>query len=296
MDGSARGKLILVGEHAVVHAHAAVAAALDRGARATAAPGPPVLHLRLGASADAACVSPDDGSELGRAFAALLAAAGPPNRARVDAWIDVPTRAGLGSSAALAVAIARALGVAEDRVAEVALAAERVFHGAPSGIDTAAAQHGGVGIFSRATGWQPIDAKPLQLCVGLDGLARKTRESVARVTERLAASPTLTGAILADLGALAPAAVGALQAGDARELGRVLDAAHGLLQRLEVSSAALDALCAIARSAGATGAKLTGAGGGGAVIAVVEGDAAAVLDAWRRSGASGFRVKIPCTR
>src|SRR5262245_9133457 len=122
MDGAAFGKVILLGEHAVVHGGAAIVAALARGARAHASEGP--AEVRVGNER----IAPD--SDLGRASAAMCAAAG--KRARVTVWFDVPVRAGLGSSAAAAVAVARALGVAEADIPRVAHAAEQVFHGAPS--------------------------------------------------------------------------------------------------------------------------------------------------------------------
>src|SRR5262249_57165470 len=91
----------------------------------------------------------------------------------------VPARAGLGSAGALAVAVARAFGAAH--VEDTAMAAERVFHENPSGIDVALAARGGVGMFRRGAGLEAVAAPPLRLAVGLSGEARSTAEQVAGV-------------------------------------------------------------------------------------------------------------------
>ncbi len=138
---SACGKVILLGEHAVVHGVTALAAGIDRGARAEASWSEERgyrLHVRDAASS----WEIRDDSELMRAYRELLAAAGVERGVQVAAEVGVPTHAGLGSSACLGVAIARAVlsldGDAVDHAAveRVATAWERVFHGNPSGIDT----------------------------------------------------------------------------------------------------------------------------------------------------------------
>jgi mevalonate kinase len=133
--------------------------------------------------------------------------------------------------------------------------------------------------------------QPIRLCVGLSGRPRDTAAqvaAVARLRDRLAAADD----ILATLGKLADEAVGALAKGDVDGLGRTFDAAHGLLSALRVSSPELDALVQTARAAGAIGAKLTGAGGGGAVIALAPGHDRDVLARWKAAGYEGFMAEI----
>src|SRR4029453_16620407 len=110
----------------------------------------------------------------------------------------IPSRAGLGSSAALAVAVARAAPDAQgragddDAVGAAVAAAEAVFHGTPSGIDAAAASSGAAGRFQRGEGWKPVPVlQTITLCVGLTGKPRDTAAQVAavgRLRERLPAA------------------------------------------------------------------------------------------------------------
>ena len=293
--GFGHGKIILVGEHAVVHGHAALAAGISAGVTVDAAPG----RGRLRVPAWALETEAGDGSDAGRALAAMLD--------RLDArGLDfvadarIPSRAGLGSSAALAVALARAAAVARAaRAAELVDAAvadaERVFHGTPSGIDAAAATSGAVGRFTRADGWHPVPVlQAMTICVGLSGRRRDTVAQVASVGLLREHLPAADG-VLALLGRLADDAAAALARGDVDGLGRIFDAAHGLLAALRLSSPELDALVHAARAAGAVGAKLTGAGGGGAVIALAPGHERDVLGRWRAAGFDGFLAEIAAT-
>ena len=291
--GFGHGKLILVGEHAVVHGHPALAAGISTGISVVARPG--AGRLRVPAWQLEAAV--DDGTPVGRALGAIVRRLDAPGL-DFDAEAAIPSRAGLGSSAALAVAVARAALAArgrpatDDVVAMAAAAAEEVFHGNPSGIDAAAARTGATGRYTRAAGWQPMPVlQAITICVGLSGRPRDTAAQVAavgRLRERLPAA----GEILALLGRLADDAAGALARGDVDGLGRIFDAAHGLLAGLRLSSPELDTLVHGARAAGAIGAKLTGAGGGGAVIALAPGHERDVLQRWRAAGFEGFLTDI----
>jgi mevalonate kinase len=293
--GFGHGKVILVGEHAVVYGHAALAAGISTGITALATAG--TGRLRVPAwSLEAAA---DDGTDVGRALAAVLDRFG--TRALdFEADAQIPSRAGVGSSAALAVALARAAASATGReeraTIDAAVAdAESIFHGTPSGIDAAAAASGAVGRFTREDGWRRVRVlQTMTICVGLSGRPRDTAAqvaAVARLRERMAA----TDDILALMGRLAADAEAALADGDIDGLGRILDAAHGLLAALRLSSPELDALVHGARSAGAIGAKLTGAGGGGAVIALAPGHERDVLARWRAAGFDGFLAEIAAT-
>jgi mevalonate kinase len=293
--GFGHGKVILVGEHAVVHGHAALAAGISTGIAVEARAGKEVARLRVPAWNLEA--SAGDGTPVGRALEAIVRRV--EGRA-LDFSADarIPSRAGLGSSAALATAIARAAADATGRsdaadVVDAAVAAaEEIFHGTPSGIDAAAAKSGLTGRFMRASGWRPVPVlQRITLCIGLSGRPRDTAAQVAavgRLRERLPA----VGDILGLLGRLADDAAGALAKGDVDGLGRIMDAAHGLLAAVRVSSPELEALVHGARAAGAVGAKLTGAGGGGAVIALAPGHERDVLARWRAAGYEGFLADV----
>ena len=304
-QGFGHAKIILIGEHGVVHGQPALAAGLGVGVSAQAMTG----SGRLSVPAWSLTAKAGDGSPVGRALAAIL------TRLRADdldfhAEAAIPSRAGLGSSAAMAVAIARAAVAAsaagrqppaaehddqgaapEDDLPLLRQAvddAEAVFHGTPSGIDAAAALGGGVGRFQRGQGWRPVAvAQAMRVCVGLTGRPRDTSAqvaSVARLRERVPAIAKM----LALFGDLVDAGERALAIGDIDGLGRLFDVAHGLLCALRVSSPAIEALVHGARAAGAIGAKLTGAGGGGAVIALAPGHEPDVIARWRREGFDGF--------
>jgi mevalonate kinase len=289
------GKVILLGEHAVVHGHPALAGAIDRGVRLTASAGP----LRLRIAAWGIDVAAGDDHVVARALGAVAEALGV-TTGTLDGDADLPAAAGLGSSAATSVAVARALaglhGIAADaaRLAEAATAGERCFHGNPSGVDVALAIGGGLGVYRRGQGLQPLDAAPVPIVIGLSGEPRSTAAMVARVADALAAAPTRAGEQLGSLGAAATegAAIVCAAAPDLPRLGALMTSAHRTLTTLGVGSAGLDALVDAALGAGALGAKLTGAGGGGAVIALAPGRQDAVLDAWRAAGRDAFACQV----
>lgn len=301
--GHGQGKVVLLGEHAVVFGHPALAAGLSLQASATARPGPgrvriPAWDIDLALDDPAHAEHP-----VARALGELAATLGAPSF-DLEVDTDLPPGAGLGSSAALATAAARALaalagapreGLADahgDRLAAAVTAAERVFHASPSGLDAAIAGAGGFGLYSRADGLRPLRPRhALRLCIGLSGQRRRTADLVGSVARLCARTPSARRLVDA-LGDFAQAGAAALMRGDADELGRLFDLAHGALAGLGVSTAALDQLVHLARTGGALGAKLTGAGGGGAVIALAPEHESDVLARWRAAGFTGFACAI----
>jgi len=220
--GTAHGKVILFGEHAVVYGVPALAVGIDRGAWAQASAGAgaganagagaiasaagkggSVLHVR-GWDVTVREDGGEDGPALGRAFRDVLAATRREQRAaggaeigdvRVEAEADLPPGGGLGCSAALGVAVARALdpGASAESIAARVDAWERVFHGNPSGIDAAVAAMGGCVQFTRGDGGAGATiervrvSEDIHLCIGHTGQASSTKsmvESVARIRER----------------------------------------------------------------------------------------------------------------
>ncbi len=301
MTSTGHGKVILVGEHAAVHGHAALAGALGHGVTLDARAAD-TLSLDIGGW-DVRVRAGDD-HPLALALAAVADALGV-RGAAVTGAADLPAAAGLGSSAALAVALARALArvagrtLAIEALEEVAARAERGFHGNPSGIDVAVAARGGWGLFRRGQGLTAVAAPPLTLAIGLSGEPRSTAAMVARVGAARDARPAEVDAELAALGAAAleAAALLARPAVDAAALGAIFDDAHARLARLGVSAPVLDAMIAAAGRAGALGAKLTGGGGGGAIIAIAPGREHDVVAAWRAMGKDGLvtQVGVPAT-
>jgi mevalonate kinase len=331
------GKAILLGEHAVVYGQPALAGAIDatvrcawRSVDAGSRQGRETM-LRVHAPAWKLEVEIAGGAALddaargdpARAMAALvhaldahlgmdvLGALGP---GAITVDTRLPAAAGLGSSAALGVAVTRTLAhalgrdLADDEVAALAHSAERCFHSNPSGVDVALATRGGLGLFYRGVGLEPVDAPPMRLAVGLTGVPRSTavmveRVAAAREVARAAGSTRVDDGLVA-MGHAAVAGAEAMRAGDATALGRLMNDAQGILAALGVSSPEIDRLCEIARAAGALGAKLTGAGGGGAVIALggpgadegaPEAGPEAIVAAWRAAGHDGFVCRVGAT-
>ena len=292
------GKIILLGEHAVVYGFPALAAALDRGVRIDAVPTPAGGPLRVDVPSWNLKLTADDDHSFARGLCAIADAVGfgrPPLTLVGDA--QIPPGAGLGASAAFAVAISRAmlahLKKPADAAAVIAAAntSEAVLHGKASGVDVALAVHGGIGVFRKSTGLRKIQVAPLRVLVGPSGAPRSTSAMVDRVAQ--ATSGSVDDARLRELGSLADTATTALIGGKLDALGKDMNRAHELLAGLGVSTPLLDGLCDVARAKGAYGAKLTGAGGGGSVIAIAPKQKEAdILAAWKAASVTGFVATV----
>jgi len=279
--GFAPGKLILMGEHAVVYGHPAIAMAVDRGTHVT-------LTDRHGATGlDVPWI---DDPRLTAALHAVLPAAG----VGVKIQSDLPIGRGMGSSGALAVALARAAlarsGAEQTDVAVggLALSVERIFHGNPSGIDHTVSMRAGALQYHRSpTGpvFSPIDLAPLPIVVIDSNTAGDTAKQVASVA---ALGPSAEG-YLAQIGTLVQATIPALAEGDIDVIGQAWHENHWLLRAIGVSTPTLDAIVRAANEAGATGAKLAGAGGGGVVIALAH-DPAKLIKSMNQRGWKAFTV------
>jgi len=269
-SGRAGGKVILLGEHAVVYGRPAIAAGLPIGLTAEVVYGlGPQLEGHPGARGDARP------RELVRAAATLVGVE--PRDVVVQVRSELPPGRGFGSSAALAVAVLRALAERAGRVytraeeLELGRQLEAVFHGTPSGIDPAAAALGGC--FSFVRGEPPTITplalgRPLPLVIAFDDAERSTAEVVARLRARRDAAPERYEALFDAVAAVVDDGIAAARAGNLAELGRAFDRNQALLETLGVSSTDTDRAVRAARRAGALGAKLTGGGAGGAVIAL----------------------------
>jgi mevalonate kinase len=279
------GKVILLGEHAVVYGHKAIAGAIHLGLRCKTTL---AQRSRLSVPAWDLDIAAGDVHPVARAFETLLrATSSPPVHATVDA--NLPAAAGLGSSAALCVAITRALqpGIKGVRLLEVANLGECCFHEQPSGIDVALSAEGGIGEYTKKAGLTPLACAGLPLVVGLSGVARSTATMVAGVQERRASEPAVALA-LEEIAHIAEAGRADLLAAALDLLGQKMTQNHHLLRQIGVSIEVLDRMVEVALAAGALGAKLTGAGGGGAMIALAPGCQEEVAQTLRALGHEAF--------
>jgi mevalonate kinase len=297
--GHAFGKVILLGEHAVVYGVPALATSLKQGVQALALPGP-VGRAHLSAPSWGLEATPDGSGPVATAFRVVLDELGTLERG-VEVVLDpqIPLGAGLGASAALAVATIRALcalaGMALDseRLAEVALGSERVFHGNPSGLDHSLAIHGGVRYFVRTGVFEPVRlAAGFPLLVGYSGRPGATRDTVSRVAALYRGQRAATEKRFHAVGEIVEAGRAALEANDLAALGDCLTENHRILRGLGVSTPALDRMVDLALEAGALGAKLTGGGGGGCAIALSPSDPDPVAMAWARAGFHSFVTEV----
>lgn len=297
--GAAPGKVILFGEHSVVYGQPAIAAALGHGLGATVSvdeSGPWLRIPRWGASGLTVRPSAaDKGDAMCRAFGLALSAVGLELTTPLAVTIDgeLPLGVGLGSSAAFAVALLRGLAdhrslqLTEVCLLQAAESIERIFHGNPSGLDhtvVATGQclhfiHDGEPSFTRIQ-----LGCPLPLVISWTPRRGTTREAVAQLNSRYQSCPTEYGGLFEAMGSLAQRGADALREGDLGYLGHLFDLNHGYLNACGVSDPTNETMVHIARSAGAIGAKLTGAGRGGATIALCPNEPEAVVNRLREAG------------
>jgi mevalonate kinase len=277
----AYGKLIFFGEHFVVYKVpaivGAVAAYTDCDVELCAAPGVTVVDERPAVPGYKA----EKAAEGEAAVAIVLRHLGVDPAAeglRITFGGTLTAVSGIGASAAQVVSLARAVGLAkqlrltDDDVNAAGFEGERGYHGTPSGIDNTAATFGGLLRFQRTDGAPVMVRKalraPLRIVFASTGITASTTAVVGDVRRKKDADPAWFDALLAAYVALAARGEAAIESGDMAALGAALNENHALCQQLTVSCAELDALVDAARAAGALGAKMSGTGRGGLMLAL----------------------------
>ncbi len=295
---SAPGKIILFGEHAVVYGHPALAVPVMQvqaqvEVEAGSRPGIWLEAKQIGLQAELASLGPDNPlAAMVRGVLALQAVTSPPSLfIRISS--SIPIASGLGSGTAVSVALARALSqhlgspLNDDEVSRLAYEVEKFHHGRPSGIDNTVITFARPVFFVRG---EPIEvlhpADTFTLVIADTGLPAPTREAVGDVRRLWEADKRRWERHFELIGELARQARQVIEKGDWHDLGVLMERNHSLLQELTVSCPALDALAEAARRSGALGAKLSGGGRGGNMIALVEeANAPAIAEALRKAGA-----------
>ncbi|MCW4034454.1 MAG: mevalonate kinase [Candidatus Bathyarchaeota archaeon] len=306
--GSGFGKTILFGEHFVVHGVPGIASAVDSAADSVVkktANGIKVTDERTGAKGYADKKKLQQLESIERMLKAMNL---DPKTVGMDIWLggNLPGFSGLGASAASSVAIARAIAeefeltFSDEQINDIAYEAEKAYAGNPSGIDNTAATFGGLIWFEKnlTGGENKIEQlsirEPVEIIIGNTGIVANTKAMVEGVGERKKQNPEKYGAIFKQAEQLAYDGKKALEEFDLRKVGALMNENHRLLQEIEVSCNELDILVDLARKQGAFGAKMTGGGGGGCMLALTPGKMLQekVASAIENAGFEVLRTKI----
>lgn len=283
--GSASAKVILFGEHAVVYGQPAVAIPIQ-DVRASAAVSidasvtKPVIEAKdlkievtLGNSPYPEAVLPIiKVIELIDEKIVKL----PKSGWRLTIWSKIPIGRGLGSSAAISIAIIRALTKAMMKflspkdLIRYSFELEKIHHGTPSGIDNTVISLEKPILFRKDHEPAAIPPSSMFFIIGDTGISKKTSEIVAQVAEARAKNPEQYDHIFNQIGTIARQGSLALKEGDVKRVGKLMNENQILLQRIDVSSPELETLIDAAKVKGALGAKLCGAGKGGCMVAVAQ--------------------------
>ncbi len=300
------GKIILLGEHAVVY-----------GSHAIAAPLPLAMQARVSGSDKKGThlIIPRWGVEeqlrwgeehkysIFKSLELILERLNlQQENMKIEVFPHVPRAMGLGGSAALAVAIIRALSekfhlnLNDQQISDLAYASETIVHGTASGIDNTLATYGKFLLFKKGTPplIQPLKIKkPIPIVIGMTWVESLTAKMVTKVRQAWEKNQSLYEHIFEEINQLTLEAVKAIESYDLQTLGELMNVNQGLLNALQVSSKEIEELVNIARHHGALGAKLTGGGGGGAVIALCPDDPERVVQAMKQVGYRAMITHIP---
>jgi len=280
--GSGFGKAILFGEHFVVHGVPGIVSAIDSAADAEVrkiGKGITVKDERKGAKGYTKKKRTQQKESIERMLKTMRIS---PEKTSLEIWLggNLPSFSGIGASAASSVAIARAIAeefemdLPDEKINEIAYEAEKAYAGTPSGIDNTAATYGGLIWFKRNLSGGPNTIEklnirePVEIIIGNTGIVADTKEMVAGVAARKKRNPEKYNSLFKQAEDLTFTARKALKEFDLRRVGELMNENHRLLQEIEVSCEELDHLVNLAREQGAFGAKLTGGGGGGCMVAL----------------------------
>jgi mevalonate kinase len=291
---SAPGKVILFGEHAVVYGQPAIAVPVTQvRAKATVMPNikqheDEVRILAPDVGVDSSLENISTENPIRAALESVRTVLGMDRLPACTIKINstIPVASGLGSGAAVSVALIRALSaflghpMLNDQVSTLAYQVEKIHHGTPSGIDNTVVTYEMAVFFIKG---EPVEtfenSKAVTILIADTGIPAPTRESVQDVRAAWQKDPLGYDRIFAAIGSIVKTARQAMEGGHPEWLGPLMDENHGLLKEIGVSSPALDHLVRTARDAGALGAKLSGGGRGGNMIALVDDHQVAVVAA-----------------
>jgi mevalonate kinase len=293
----APSKVIITGEHFVVHGAWALAAAVGRKVRVEVQDSDRfrVVSDRFdGVSSQALLPIESVVESMAREFSFKP-------HLYVSISSEVPNGSGLGSSAATMVALTSAvsrlcsLGLGTREVITFSMVGERKIHGWPSGIDAATCAYGGVLLYRPGSAPKKLSFDgERRLLVVFSGRTKSTKRLIRRVADTRKRLPGFFRGLTDSAGEVSSLAGECLVAGDVKVLGRLLTFNHAVLSTVGASNAGLDGMVDYLLSLGCYGAKLTGAGGGGSVVAVApEGKEKSIVSELKGRGLEAFVAVIP---
>jgi mevalonate kinase len=308
---SAPAKVILFGEHFVVYGGPAIVLAIDKRAYAKAEDRKDKLvhmisaHLKLAANIKNGILKVEQGDPkqaklkfepVKIAVERILEKYGGNVGLNIEINSTIPVGAGLGSSAAVVAAVTAAVGaelnlkMSKEDIFRIALEGEKIVHGTASGIDPAVATFGGTLLFQMDTGFRPLETKTdIPLVIGDTGVERSTKIQIEKVRNMKEKYSQVAEPMMLAAREIALRANEALKDNDLNTIGELMNINHALLSGIGVSDESLEWLINAARKAGALGAKLTGAGGGGCMIALARNERLEhVMEAIQRAGGRSF--------
>ncbi len=302
--GVGHGKVILLGEHAVVYGSHAITAPIPLAIKCKvkdAEEGVTLIIPRWGIE-QRLHPKQNEPDSFHHSIQLIIQKLGLENRPlQIEIFSNVPKAMGLGGSAATAVATIRAmnlhfkLGMADEEINTLAFECEKIAHGTPSGVDNTVATYGQLLLYRPG---QPAEMrvihppKPIPLVVGMTHVESLTAKTVRRVRQAWKKNSALYEEIFKGIDRLVLEGVRAVEKADFEQLGDLMNVCQGLLAALQVSSPEIEQLIEIARENGAVGAKLTGGGGGGSIIALCPGKTATVIKAMQDAGYQAMEVQI----
>ncbi len=299
---SAFGKTIFLGEHAVVYGRPALAVPLPVAVEATIRDSdvPMLIVPRWGVEQRIPSQEDRPQGLLGM-LATLIERLDLSERTMcIEIFPNVPRAMGLGGSAAIAVAVIKAfsehyeLQLSLDKINEFAYECERAAHGSPSGVDNTLATYGKPILFRRdqqtkeATFQELKIGTPIHVLIGMSGKESLTAMMVAQVRDGRERNTAEYERVFDAIGKLTEAGARAFQVGNIQKLGTLMNLCQGYLNGLQLSTPEIEELVHIARVHGALGAKLTGSGGGGSIVAIFEESPGSAIDAMKDAGYDAF--------
>ncbi len=297
---TAPGKIILFGEHAVVYGEPAIAvpiSSIQTRASVSGVIGGSSGEIQIDApdiSLSASVMELDPDHPL---RAAVTAVVGNKDLGKIPACniqisSTIPAASGLGSGAAVSAALIRALSaflgqrLTDEQVSHLTFEVEKIHHGTPSGIDNTVIAHQKPVYYVKGEPFQFLSiSTPFSILIAGSGIPGHTREAVQQVRQDWINDPARYDSLFKSIGEISKMAKERIVTGSPADLGPLMNENHILLQEMGVSTPELDLLVEAATQAGALGAKLSGGGLGGNIIALVDKGTDQITEALAKSGA-----------